>query len=238
MMKKFIVLLIFVILLTGCGKKNDESVVGRSTDFSKKYLTKGYVVNVYRSAVPLSDEIEDMGKGNVKMIFQILVDYDTTIDFHSEDEYIKKQTVSNVKVTKSPKMGTVGKVYGSYQSYIDPEYIMVGTNNKFVKTFAEPTMYGTQNSIAIELDNVAFIDSAKYEDNISFENLYNALGITRDSVALTVTFRVEIETVGGKTLYKDFEVVMPPQGFDISGSEFQTSFLTNDQTKMECFLEK
>lgn len=237
-MRKIIGLLMLLILFTGCGKKVDNNIQGKTTDFSKKYLTKGYLVNIYRSTVPLSDEIKDMGKGNVKMVFQILVDYDTTIDYQKKDDYIKKQTVSNIKVTKSPKMGTVGTIYGSYQSYIDPEYIMVGTNNKFVKTFAEPTMYATQSSIAIELDNVAFIDSAKYEDNISFKDLYNALGITRDSVALTVTFRVEFETVAGKTLYKDFEVVMPPVGFDISGAAFQTNFMTDNVTKMEHFLEK
>lgn len=236
-MKKILVLLFISLLLVGCSKSN-TNLNGKETELSKKYLSKGYIVNVYRSVKSLSDSIEDMGKGNVNMVFLILVDYYSTIDYNNKDEYIKKEIVGNIKIKKTPKMGTVGDIYGSYQSYLNDDYIIKGSNNKFVKEFDTPVMYGTQSSIAVELDNVAYIDSALYDDNITTKDLYNSLGITRDNVAMTISFRIEFVTVGGKTLYKDYEIEVPPKTFDIGGSEFRTDFLTEDVTKMETFLEK
>ncbi|GEM_PF-5524180 len=235
-MKKLLYIVFIVLFLAGCS--NSTGSIGKVTDLSKNYLSKGYIINVYRTATPLSDAIEDMGKGYVCMVFQILVDHYSTIDYNNKDLYIKKQIVSNIKITKSPKMGTVGDIYANYQSYLAPDFKMVGSNNIYEKTYDQPISYGAQNSIAVELDNIAFIDSSKYPDSISTSELYNALGITRDDVALTVSFRIEFVTVGNKTFYKDYVIEVPPASYNIGGSEFRTDFITEDVSKMEPYLEK
>ncbi len=238
-MKKILLLLLIVLLLTGCTNSgNNDDYNGEITNLSKKHLSKGYIVNVYRTVTPLSDKTEDMGKGYVTMVFNILVDHYSTVDYNNKNEYIKKQIVSNIKIKKSPKIGMVGDVYGNYQSYNGPDFKMVGTKTKYEKTFDQPIMYGEQNSIAVELDKIAFIDSAEYPGSPSTSELYSALGITRDSVAMTISFRIELVTVDDKTLYKDYEVEVPSKNFDISGSEFRTDFIIEDVNKMESYLEK
>ena len=237
-LKKVLYIVFILLLLTGCSSSGSSSTSGKVTDLSKKYLSKGYIVNVYRTVTPLSDSVEDMGKGNVSMVFLILVDHYSTIDYNNKDLYIKKQIVSNIKITKSSKMGTVGDIYANYQSYSAPDFKIVGTNNTYEKTYDQPIAYGAQNSIAVELDNIAFVDSSKYPDSITLSQLYSALGITRDSVALTVSFRIELVTVGNKTFYKDYVIEVPPASYNISGSEFRTDFITEDVNKMEPYLEK
>jgi len=234
-MKKIFLFFLAFILITGCSSNNSS---GSITDFSKKYLSKGYIINVYRSVDSVSDALEDMGKGNVKMIFNVLVDYYSTIDYSNQSDYIKKQIVSDLKVVKSPKMGIVSDLYSNYQSYMDADYKVVGTSNSFERNYQTPIMYGTQNSLAVELKDVAYVDSSKYEDTITTKELYDALGITRDGVSLTISFRVTLITVSGKTLYKDYEIEVPNSSFDISGSAFQSNLITEDVTKMEPFLEK
>ena len=64
------------------------------------------------------------------------------------------------------------------------------------------------------------------------------MGITREGVVLTIGFRVELITVGGKTLYKDYEIEMPPKGFDIGGDEYQMNLMVDDKSQMDTFLEK
>ena len=238
-MKKIYILVLILLILTGCTSvKNSNEYNGKLTDLSKKHLSKGYIINVYRTVTPLSDEIADMGKGYVTMTFNVLVDHYSTIDYSNKNEYIKKQIVSNIKIKKSPKMGIVGDIYGNYQSYNAPDFKMVGSKNKYERTFKEPLMYGEQNSIAIELDRIAYVDSAKYTGSPSTSELYNALGITRDSVAMTITFRIELITVDNKILYKDYEIEIPPKTYNISGSEFRTDFITEDVNDMEPYLEK
>lgn len=238
-MKKILLILCTVFLLTSCSSNtNDNNYNGKATSLSKKHLSKGYIVNVYRSTTPLSDKDEDYGKGYITMTFSILIDHTSTIDYNNKNEFIKKQIVSNIKIKKSPKMGIVGDIYGNYQSYGGSSYKMVGSKNKYEKTFNQPMMSGEQSSIAIELDRIALMDSAKYPESSSISQIYNALGITRDSVAMTVSFRIELITVDDKVLYKDYEIEVPSKSFDISGSEFRTDFITTDINKMETYLEK
>ncbi len=238
-MKKILILVFAILLLAGCSNnKTNNNYNGKVTDFSKKYLSKGYIVNIYRSVTPLSEDIEDMGKGYITMVFNILVDHYSTIDYNNKNEFIKKQIVRDIKIEKSPKMGIVGDIYGNYQSYSGKDYKMSGSNNKYEKTFDQPLMYAEQNSIAVELDRIALVDSSKYPDSISTSELYNALGITTDSVTMTIFFRIELVTVDNKVLYKDYRIEVPPKSFDIGGNEFRTDFLTEDVTKMEPYLEK
>lgn len=64
------------------------------------------------------------------------------------------------------------------------------------------------------------------------------MGITRDSVALTLGFRLELITNDNKTFYKDYEIEMPTKDFDLTGDNFQIDLTIDDVTKMEPFLEK
>lgn len=235
-MKKILIVFVTLILLTGCGKKIIIPT-GEETDLSKKYLSKGYIVNVYRNVIPLSDSIEDMGKGNVQIIYNIRADYYLNIDFDVENEYLEKQTVSNINVIKSPKKGMINTVYGNYGSYFYDDFKMTGSTNTYTHEFPLPSNVAEQTSIAFVLDNVAYIDSLKYPDGITTKELYNALGIDNDAVTMQVSFRVDLYTVGGKRLYKDFVIDLPPTSYDITGNEFRTDFVTEDINTMEAFKE-
>lgn len=242
-MKKILLITFLVLLLVSCGNKieNGEKEIvktGKITDSSKKYLSKGYILNISSHVDRLSDEIKDMGKGHVNMVFRVLVNYDSNINYKDENQYIKKQIVSNVKIKKAPIMGTIGNIYGSYNSYQYEDFIIDKTNDKYVREYDKPVIAAEQNSIAIAIDKVAFIDSAKYKDNITSDELFGLLGITRDNVAIVISFRIELYTVDEKSFYKDYEIEIPAKDFVIKNGNYETKFITDDKNEMEPFFEK
>lgn len=236
LMKKLLFVMMLLFLAVGCNEKKE--IVKKNSPMLGDHLSKGYIVNVYRNVESLSDKMEDMGKGYVNMQYLILVDHYSTIDYDKKEDFVAKQIVKNIKIKKSSKIGTVGDIYANYQPNFNSYFKIVGTKTIYEKTHKDPLMYPEQNAILIELDRVAYVDSILYPDNISTRDLYSALGITTDAVTLTVTFTIELVTVSGRILYRDYEVVVPPTGYDISGSEFRTDFIEEDVEKMDKYLER
>ena len=230
--------------LTGCGSPGSEVYSGKVTDLSSMYLSKGYAVNIYRSADELSDD--DFGKYKIKMVFDILPEYTSIADFNPDAGYnIKKMTVTNVRVISTSQMGMVGsikinKLYSSnYEDYVE----VFDKSSKYELDLATPHSSGMQARLQIELYDIALFDSvnadcAQNGNNPTMAQIYNELGITRDSVAIKVGFRIELLTVSGNVLYKEYEIEVPPAGIDIAGAEYHYDFLQADVNSMEPFMEK
>ena len=251
-MKKILIIILAILMVTGCGKttknKMDDNskepsevnqYTGKETALSKKYLSKGYLINVYRSSVPLGDEPENYGKAYITMTFNVITEITSTGDYNDTNNYIKKKTISNIRLIKTPKMGTVEEIYAEYNPY-GTNTELKGSKNYYTKEYSAPVYTIDQSSLAVTLNQIALFDSSKYawDAQPSTSQIYSDLGITRDAVALTLGFRIELTTVSGKVLYRDYEIEMPDPGFDIGGSEFQTNYLLDDTTKMVSFFEK
>lgn len=238
-MKKLLLVFMVLIMLTGCGSSQNNAYTGKKTDLSSKYLSKGYLVNVYRSSTPLSDDLEDYGKAYVTMTFNVITEITSTVSYNDTNDYIKKKVISNIRLIKTPKMGMSEEIYADYGTY-GKNVELKGSNNKYTKVYDTPVYYPDQTSLGVKINRIALLDSSRYnaDEQPSLSQIYSDLGITRDNVALTLGFRIELTTVSDKILYKDYEVEMPPKGFAISGSEFQVNFMTDDISKMESFLEK
>ncbi len=237
-MKK-IVLLFVVLFITGCGTTS-TNYSGKVTEESKKYLDSGYIINVFRDIEKLGDELENYNKGYIKIGYNVLAEYTSTHDIDPDASYnIKKKVVSNIKIISGPKMGMADELYGNFSLY-DMGDPLLGTNNKFETVYDVPHSEGVQSSIAVYINKVAFLDANKYEGDgyPSLVTVYGDLGITRDSVAITLGFRVELITNDNKTFYKDYEIEMPTKDFDLTGDNFQIDLTIDDVTKMEPFLEK
>ncbi len=244
-MKKIILFFTFLMLLAGCSNSkvdnlSNENYSGKVTEESKKYLDKGITINVFRSVEKLGDDAENYNKGYIKIGYNVITDYYSTNDYDPDAGYnIKKKVVSNVRVINGPKMGIADELYGNFSIY-DEGTKLLGTNNKFEQVYDSPHTSGVQSSIAVFVNKIALLDANKYTDQeiSDLSKVYGDLGITRDSVALTLGFRVELITVDNKTYYKDYEVEMPTKEFDIFGSEFHIDLTTDDVNNMEPFLEK
>ena len=202
-MKKIIVIFFTLILLTGCGNKEKETLninySGKKTTLSEKYLSKGYLVNVYRSSTPLGDDVENYGKAYVTMTFNVITEFVSTIDYEDTNNYIKKKTISNIRIIKTPKMGIAEEIYPDYFAFGTNEELK-GSKNYFVKEYSTPIYYYDQSSLAVTVNKIALLDSSAYgwDENPTTSQIYNDLGITRDGVALTLGFRIELTTVSGK----------------------------------------
>ncbi len=240
-MKKVLILLFCCLLLTGCGAVTDKTTEysGAVTDLSEQYLSKGYLVNIYRSYVSLGDDAENYGKSYITMTFNVITEFVSTIGYDDTNNYIEKKIISNIRLIKTPKMGVAEEIYPDYFAF-GTNVELKGSNNSYTKEYSSPIFYSDQTSIGVTVNRIALFDSANYgwDESPTTSQIYSDLGITREEVALTLGFRVELITVGGKTLYKDYEIEMPPAGFDIGGSEFQMDFMLNDVSEMEVFLEK
>lgn len=237
-MKK-IVLLLFILFITGCGTTS-TNYSGKVTEESKKYLDNGYIINVFRDIEKLGDELENYNKGYIKIGYNVITDYVSTNIFDPDAGYnIKKKVVSNIRVIKGPKMGIADELYGNYTLY-DMGTKLLGTNNRFEKEYEFPHTTGVQTSIMVFLNKVALLDANKYTDEeiSNLSKVYGDLGINRDSVSLTLGFRVELITNDNRTFYKDYEIEMPTKDFDLMGDNFQIDLTIDDVTKMEPFLEK
>ena len=236
-MKKIILFILFVLIFSGCGNdKVTEVFNGAVTDYSKSYLDKGYIVNVYKE---IQKEEEDSEKGYVRIRYNVITDYFSNKEFDPNAGYnIKKKVVSNVRVISQPKKGIANELFGN-STLEDIGDELLGTNNKFEIEYDKPHSTGVQSSISVVVNNIALFDASKYGigDPISLETLYDDLGITIEDVTLTLGFRVELITVDNKTLYKDYEIVLPPNDFDFV-NEFHIDLTTDDVSKMEPFLEK
>lgn len=244
-MKKIILLIIVLLLFTGCSltqkKENDneKKYFGKTTELSKKYLSKGYLVNVYRSSISLGDDAKNYGKGYITMTFNVIIEFVSTIDYNDTNKYIKEKVISNIRIIKTPKMGIAEDIYPNYDAY-GTNTELKGSKNSYAKKYDTPIFSPEQTSIAVALNHIALFDSSNYgwDEQPTTSQIYNDLDITRDNVALTLGFRIELITVDGKILYKDYEIEMPPKGFDIGGSEFQMNFMTDDISQMDAFYEK
>ena len=178
------------------------------------------------------------------MDFGILTDYVSTATFDPDASYnIKKYTVSNVRILSTPKMGDIDGVYimERYSNYLtDPNIEVINEKSKYELTLEQPTTSSTMSHIIVSLKRIAIFDERNYsyDEQPSTKEAYDSLGIDRDEVAIKIGFRVELLTVSNETLYKDYEITVPPVGIDISGNEFTYSFYEEDITKMEPFLQK
>lgn len=250
-MKKYVLLslcLFLLFIMTGCSNNEDSGEYnGKVTDLSKGYLSKGYAVNIYRSNTPLGEDLESLGKAYVKMDFGILTDYTSTLTYDPDADYnIKKYTVTNVRVISTSKMGIVEDMYileRYSQTINDPSVEVVSTKSKYVIEDKPPHNSGIQSNIMVSLNKIALYDQSKSPsaangNQPTLKEIYDELGITRDEVALKIGFRVELTTVSNKTLYKDYEITVPPVNTDITSSEFHYEFYETDTSKMEPFLEK
>jgi hypothetical protein len=236
-MKK-ILLIIMLLLVTGCTSNDYYS--GKVTEESKKYLDKGYVVNIYRGSTPLGNDEENYGKGYINMTFNVITDYISISDYNPEAGYnIKKKTVSNIRVIRNPKKGVIESLIGDYNTYgegID----LVGTKNKFETNYETPHNSGVQSSIAVNINQIALFDSSNYGyyETPSINQVYSDLDITRENVELVLGFRVELLTVDNQIYYKDYEITLPPVEYDIAGSEFHIDKTIVNQNDMEPFMQK
>lgn len=251
-MKKIISLLIAIVIIfniVGCGKKTnidkqDGNYSGKVTALSKKYVSKGYAINIYRSVTPLGDDADSLGKAYITMGFNILSEYTSTVSYNPNADYnIKKVVVTNVKLLSTSKKGIVEDliIMKRYSQFIgDPHVDVIDNKTKYEIINETPNSSGVQSQIMVNLNKIALYDEAKYPlgSQPTINEIYNNLGITRDSVALKVGFRVELTTVSNKILYKDYEIAVPPVGIDIAGSEYHFEFYENDINKMAPFLEK
>lgn len=244
--KKFVTLsliLCLLLLVTGCGVESNSDKTteysGKVTELSKKYLSKGYLINIYRSSTSLGDDAENYGKAYITMTFNVVTEFTTTIGYDEKDNYISRKVISNIRLIKTPKMGMAEEIYPDYFAF-GTNTELKGSNNSYTKEYSTPVFFSDQTSIGVKVNRIALFDSSNYgiNEEPTTSQIYNDLGITTDSVSLTLGFRIELTTVGGKVLYKDYEIEMPPKGYDIGGSEFQTSFMIDDVSKMEPFLEK
>lgn len=263
-MKKSLIIILAIILLlsfVGCSasektdvNSNDTSAAadakeynGEVTDLSKQFLSTGYIVNMYRYSTPHGDGEDSFGKNYITMQFGIIAEYISTADFNEEADYnIKSTTVSNVKVLSTSKMGTVTElaIMERYSSSLeDPHVSIESEKSKYVEEQETPHTSGGQIQIIVELGQIALYDVTKSEvaksmDQPTLGDIYNELGVTRDDVELTIGFRLELETVSRKTLYRDYEITIPPVGIDIAGNEFNFRFIEENTSQMEPFLEK
>lgn len=251
-MKKYIVifLIVFVLLgVTGCSKATHitNEYKGNVTELSKNYLSEGYIVNLYRSMEPFGNDESSYGKAYVTMSFQVISEYTSTYDYDTlESNKIKKVTVTNVRVLNTSKMGDIEdmailKLYS--QSLSDPKVDVKTTQSKYEYEYSTPTTSGIQSVIWVNLNKIALYDETKSPAALSgaqptMAQVYSELGIDRDEVAIKIGYRVELLTVGGKILYKDYEITMPPKGIDITSDEYSYQFIEPDVTKMEPFIEK
>lgn len=244
-MKKLIIIFLVFLVFTGCSfslNKDTDTVniySGKETALSKKYLSKGYLVNVYRSSISLGDDVENYGKSYITMTFNVITEFISTIGYDETNNYIKKKVISNIRLIKTPKMGIAEEIYPDYFAF-NTNVELKGSNNSYTKEYSTPIYYSDQTSIGVTVNHIALFDAAAYgyNEQPTTSQIYNDLGITRETVALTLGFRIELTTVEGKILYKDYEIEMPPKGYDIGGTEFQVSFMIDDLSKMESFLEK
>lgn len=239
-MKKVFLIILTLLLITACGKNSTkETYNGTATDLSKKYLSKGTIINIYRGTEELSDSLEDAGKAYITMTFNVITDLYFNIDYNDTNNYIVEKKISNVLITKTPKMGLAEEIYVNYGLY-DHGSELKGSNNSYTIKYDNPLNYGDQTSLAVKINKIALLDSTKYDYNATptTGQIYSDLGITRENVELTLSFRIELKTKEGKILYKDYNVVMPPVNYDITGTEYQINTETEDVTKMETFLEK
>ncbi len=217
-MKKL--LLIFIILLTGC-TTNKAEYTGKVTELSKMYLDKGYIINIFRSM----ESTDEYGKAYVTMTYNIIADYTSTADYDPNADYnITKKRVTNIKVLKTSKKGIVEEIYGDYSSYT--KQLLTGTKNYYETEYDFPHMSGVQSSIAVTLNKIALYDQSKSPIALSggqptFKDVCNELGISTSDVTLTLGFRVELITKGGKTLFKDYEIEVPTSDYGLGGTEFQ-----------------
>lgn len=253
-MKKIITLfltLLLVFTLSGCSKSNDSGnnsiYEGKITALSKKYLSKGYAINIYHSNTPLEEDSGTLGKFYIDMNYGIIAEYTSTAIYNPNADYnIKKVIVSNVKVLSTSKMGIVEDLYimQRYSQYpSDPHVDVVSAKTKYEIINDIPNSSGVQSQVMINLNKIALYDESKSPSasngrQPTLEDIYGELGITSNEVALKIGFRIELITTSNKVLYKDYEVVVPPTGVDITGSEFHFDYYETDIAKMEYFLEK
>lgn len=239
-MKKVLIIIFSIILLAGCSIKSSNSEYsGKVTDLSKQCLSGGNTINIFRSYEELGDDVENYGKAYVTMTFNVVTNIKCNIDYNNTNEYIKQKKISNIHIIKTPKMGVAEEIYPNF-GISDSGDELKGSNNSYITNYDNPLNYVNQSSIAVKVNKIALYDVTNYDYNAepSTSKIYSDLGITRDGVALTLGFRIELTLVNGKILYKDFEVEMPPSEYDISGTEYQIDNTISDTINMEAFLEK
>lgn len=249
-MKKCVSFLLVLVLavLSGCsGNSSVKSYSGGEvTELSKMYLSKGYSVSISRSMTSLGEDAENYGKAYVTMAFTILTEYTSNMPSgYSPDNDIKKMVISNVRVVSTPKMGIADGLYIMDTSKPEPDSSIevLGTKNYYTYEYPTPHSFGVQSGVKVELNQIALYDITKSPAAANgaqptMDQVYGELGITSAQVATVIGFRIELFMVGGKTLYKDFEITVPPTGIDIGSSEFLYNYFVTDINQMEPFLEK
>lgn len=244
-----LLLLTSMLFIAGCAKSNNEekSYNGEVTDLSKKYLSKGYAINIYRSSTRLGDDLDSYGKAYINMTFGVLTEYTSIASYDANAEYnIKKVVVTNARIISKSKMGfdedlIILKTYS--QSIDDPHVDVVSSKTKYEIVNNPANNTGVQSQVMVHLNKIALYDesispSAANGNQPTLKQIYDELGITRDEVAIKIGFRIELITVSNKTLYKDYEIIVPPVGIDITDSEYHYEFYKTETNQMEPFLEK
>jgi len=234
-------------LVAGCSDSGGGDWTGKSTDLSKSYLYKGYQFNLIRSGSAVGTDDASYGKSYVDMAFYVLPEYVSTQDYDPSAGYnIKKMSFTNIRVSATPKMGTVGDLAVFKPGTVDPSgprVDIVGTVKRADFEISPADSSGRQATLYLELDKVALYDvlkspAAANGANPTTEQIYAELGIDRAAVALKLAFRIELTTVSGKILFHDVEVTLPPANVDVAAGEFHYEHLATDVSDMEPFLEK
>ena len=232
---------------TGCTQPGGTDWTGKETALSKSYLSKGYAFNLFRSGTEVGTDADSLGKTYIDMAFYLLPEYTSTALYDPAAPYnIKKASVTNIRVSSTSKKGTVGDIAIFKEGTVDPtgpRIDIVGTKDRADFPQATPNSSGRQFILYVELDKIAIYDidespAAANGNQPTTKQIYDELGIDQAAVVLTLSFRIELTTVSGKTLFHDYAVVLPPVGVDVTADEFHYEYFEPDVAKMEPFLEK
>ena len=218
-MKKVLSLILMSFLLISCGPtppvEDDPDLSGTVTEDSKHFMDIGYHVGIFKEIQFPPESLPAMDNFYVAFTYNVVSEYASDhVNNPSADYNIKEVVVTNMQVTQ-PLMGNADVLFGEYNMMGD-SYVMTSVNDNYVKVLGSPNTENQFVSVAVMVNEIVHISDGEFPDTMTFEEKYLAKGITTDKVQLTLSYRVELYTVGGDVFYQDYEIVLPPTDFDVS----------------------